>query len=163
MPGLPLIALGSDNLLIRAMDAFELGVTPLFSFFGSDKDDADLLNLLPANLLPSVDLLALEPFCRSLDTSEVLILVLCNGDEDPGSESLNLDPLMVPGESFAGNFLVWAVGAGERAELEPPLDAILFCLSSFNASMRFWSASSCKILKFHLFKLYWEIYHEKTT
>lgn len=85
------------------MEALDSGVTPVFV---SDNDDEDLVNLFPAMWLPSLNLLALEAIFDSFDTSGVLIFDLCKGDDDPGSESLNLDPLLVAGESFAGNCFV---------------------------------------------------------
>lgn len=76
------------------MDAFASGVILPFSFFGSGNDDTDRLNLFPAELLLVLNLLVLEPFRESLDPAEtVLIGNLCRGDTDPGSESLNFDPL----------------------------------------------------------------------
>ena len=80
---------GSDNLLIRAMEVFDSGVTPLLSFFGSDNDEADLVNLFPGKRPPSLSLLDLEALRDSLDTRDVLTFDLCKGDDDPGSESLN--------------------------------------------------------------------------
>lgn len=100
-----LIFLGSDSLLIRVMEAFESGVTmELTSFFVSDIDDMDLVILLL--LLPSVNLLFVEGFFEFVDPID-LILDLCRGDDDPGSESVNFDDLWDIGESFDGNdFLV---------------------------------------------------------
>lgn len=76
------------------MEAFESGVALQGSFFASVNDDTDLVNLFPGKWLKSIDLEILEASLESVDPSEaVLILDLCRGDDDPGSESLNLDPL----------------------------------------------------------------------
>lgn len=57
-------------------------------------------------LLPSVNLLFVEGFFEFVDPID-LILDLCRGDDDPGSESVNFDDLWDIGESFDGNdFLV---------------------------------------------------------
>lgn len=89
-----LLILGSDNLLIRVMDAFVSDTALPFTFFGSSNDDTDRLNLFPAEVLLVLNFLVLEPLRESADPAErVLIGNLCRGDTDPGSESLNLDPL----------------------------------------------------------------------
>ena len=62
------------------------------------------------------------------------------GDNDPGSESLNLEALGAPGENLFTNFFL--AGNCDWPPAELVLEAILFCLAIFKASMRFLSSSS---------------------
>jgi hypothetical protein len=103
------LILGSDNLLIRAIDTLVLVALSSFSSLDSGKEDTDWLNLLSFKGLLVLNLLVFEDFKESTDPTEaVLAGNLWRGEDGPGSESLNFDPLWELGENFDGTCLLVA-------------------------------------------------------
>lgn len=88
------LILGSDNLLSLAIDALVSDVPSPFSCLDSGREGADRLNLFVAEWLRVLNLLVFGAFEESLDPTEAILMGnLGKGEDEPGSESLNLDPL----------------------------------------------------------------------
>lgn len=69
-----LLILGSDNLLMRAIDAFVLIVPLAFSCLDSIREGTDRLNFLVTELLPEFNLLVFEAFEESFDPTEAVLM-----------------------------------------------------------------------------------------